>query len=167
MIKIRVLRKVFSKQFCFIRCRRQHLWIVGQRRCSRYTFVENTISNSPKVWEANFWEVMDSLVLLAYASLAASRTLFQQLLACLNFTLESEHWSFWYKQKKWFLGTMAAAQAAENHGDGWGLTWYFLWGIHTSHPTWTHSQNSLAAAEASTLKVSSHRTSLKWSGRPS
>ena len=30
---------------------------------------------------------MDSFVLLAYASLAASRTLLQQLLACLNFTL--------------------------------------------------------------------------------
>ena len=24
---------------------------------------------------------------------------------------------------------MAAAQAAENHEDKWGLTWYFLWGI--------------------------------------
>ena len=40
---------------------------------------------------------MDSFVLLAYASLAASRTLLQQLLACLNFTLESEDLSFWYK----------------------------------------------------------------------
>ena len=38
----------------------------------------------------SFLEVMDSFVLLAYASLAASRTLLQQLLACLNFTLESE-----------------------------------------------------------------------------
>ena len=27
-IKIRILRKVFSKQFWFIRCRRQHLWAV-------------------------------------------------------------------------------------------------------------------------------------------
>ena len=35
----------------------------------------------------SFWEVMDSFVLLAYASLAASRTLLQQLLACLNFNL--------------------------------------------------------------------------------
>ena len=146
MIKIRVLRKVFSKQFCFIRCRRQHLWIVGQRRCSRYTFVENTISNSPKVWEANFWEVMDSLVLLAYASLAASRTLLQQLLACLNFTLESEDFSLWYKRKKWFLWTMAAAQAAENHKDEWGLTWYLGWGIYTSIRTWTYPEYSLAAA---------------------
>ena len=67
---------------------------------------------------------MDSFVLLPYASLAASRTLLQRLLACLNFTLESEDFSLWYKQKKWFLWTMAAAQAAENHGDEWGLTWY-------------------------------------------
>ena len=36
------------------------------------------------------WEVMDSFVLVAYASLPASRTLLQQLLACLNFTLDSE-----------------------------------------------------------------------------
>ena len=50
--------------------------------------------------EPSFWEVMDSFVLLAYASLAASRTLLQRLLACLNFTLESEDLSFWYKRKK-------------------------------------------------------------------
>ena len=40
--------------------------------------------------EPSLWEGMDSFVLLAYASLAASRTLSQRLLACLNFTLESE-----------------------------------------------------------------------------
>ena len=55
---------------------------------------------------------------------------------------------------------MTAAQAAENHGDEWGLTWYFLWGIYTSIPTWTHSQNSLAAVEALSLKISSHVISL-------
>ena len=47
--------------------------------------------------EPRFWEVMDSFVLLAYESLAASRTLLQRLLACLNFTLESEDFSLWYK----------------------------------------------------------------------
>ena len=52
-----------------------------------------------KSQEPSFWKVMDSLVLLAYASLAASRTLLQQLLTCLNFTLDSEDLSFWYKQK--------------------------------------------------------------------
>ena len=37
---------------------------------------------------------------IRYASLAASRTLLQRLLACLNFTLESEDFSLWYKRKK-------------------------------------------------------------------
>ena len=50
--------------------------------------------------EPSLWEVMDFFVLLAYASLAASRTLLEQLLACLNFTLNSEDLSFWCKQKK-------------------------------------------------------------------
>ena len=36
----------------------------------------------------SFWKVMDSFVLLVYASLAATKTLLQRLLACLNFTLE-------------------------------------------------------------------------------
>ena len=40
--------------------------------------------------EPSFWEVMDSFVLVASASLAASRTLLQRLLACLNVSLDSE-----------------------------------------------------------------------------
>ena len=47
--------------------------------------------------EPSFLEVMDSFVILAYANLAASRTLLQRLLACLNFPLEAEDLSFWYK----------------------------------------------------------------------
>ena len=50
-----------------------------------------------KSQEPSFWEVMDSFVLLAYASLAASRILLQQLLTCLNLTLDSEDLFFWYK----------------------------------------------------------------------
>ena len=45
---------------------------------------------------------MDSFVLLTYASLAASRTLWQRLLGCLNFTLDSEDLFCWYKQKSDF-----------------------------------------------------------------
>ena len=50
--------------------------------------------------EPSFWEVMGSFVLSAYASMAASRTLLQQLLACLNLTLDSEDLSFRYRRKK-------------------------------------------------------------------
>ena len=110
---------------------------------------------------------MDSFVLKAYACLAASRTLLQWLLACVNFTLGSEDLFCWYKKKKWFLLTMAAVQGAENHGNEWGLTRHLQWGIYTSIPTWTHSQNSLSAPEALSLKISSRGTSLKWSKKPS
>ena len=53
--------------------------------------------------EPGFWEVMESFVLEAYASLAASRALLQRLLACLNFALDSEDLFCWYKQKNRFL----------------------------------------------------------------
>ena len=51
-----------------------------------------------KTLEPSFWEVMDSFVLLAYANLAALKTLSQRLLACLNVTLHSEDLFCWYKK---------------------------------------------------------------------
>ena len=53
-----------------------------------------------KFREPSFWEVMDSFVLVAYASLAGSRTLLQRLLDCLNFPLDSEDLFCWCKRKK-------------------------------------------------------------------
>ena len=50
-----------------------------------------------KPCEPTFWEVMDSFVLVTSAYFAASRTLLQRLLACLNSALDSEDLSFWYK----------------------------------------------------------------------
>ena len=52
--------------------------------------------------EPNFWEVIDSFVLLAYASFAASKTYLQWLLDCLKFTLDLEDLFYWYKQKSNF-----------------------------------------------------------------
>ena len=62
---------------------------------------------------------------------------------------------------------MAAAQTAEIHEDKWGLSWYWLWGICTSVPAWAHSKNTLASAEAPSLKTSSNGTFLNWSQIPS
>ena len=50
--------------------------------------------------EPCFWKVMDSSISVVYESLAALRTLLQRLLACLNFTLDSEDLLCWYKRKK-------------------------------------------------------------------
>ena len=54
VIRVIVARKGFRKQLCFIRCRRQYLQATGYRRHSRFTFVENTISNSPNIQGAEF-----------------------------------------------------------------------------------------------------------------
>ena len=43
---------------------------------------------------------------------------------------------------------MAAAKAAENNREECDLTWYLQLELYTSIPTWTHSQNWLAAVEA-------------------
>ena len=48
-----------------------------------------------KSQEQSFREIMHSFVLLAYACLSASRTLLQQLLASLNFTLDSSNLFCW------------------------------------------------------------------------
>ena len=64
------------------------------------TWLRTLLAIRQKSRELSFWEVMDSFVLVAYASLAASRTLLQRLLTCLNFTLDSEDLFCWYKRKK-------------------------------------------------------------------
>ena len=53
--------------------------------------------------QPSLWEVIDSFVLVVYASLATSRTLLQRILVCLNFSLEFEDLFCWCRQKKWFL----------------------------------------------------------------
>ena len=136
--------EVFSRQLCFIRCRRQYLWVVEWRRYNRFTFAENNIGNLPKVPMLTF--LGSDGLLLAYESFAALRALLQLLLACVNCNFRFRRFILLVQmKKKWFLWTMAVAQAAENHGDDWGLTWYLQWGIYTSILTLTHSQNSLSA----------------------
>ena len=61
---------------------------------------------------------MDPFALLAYASLAASRTVSQWLLACQNFTLESQDLFCRYKVISMNYGS---STSMENHGDEWGL----------------------------------------------
>ena len=58
------------------------------------------LANRHETQEPSFWEVIDSFAFVAYASLATSRTLLQQLLACLNFTLDSKDLFCWWKPKK-------------------------------------------------------------------
>ena len=52
--RLEFLENLLTKLFCFIRYRRQHFRAVEQRWYSRFTYVENTINNSPKVSRAKF-----------------------------------------------------------------------------------------------------------------
>ena len=87
--RLRVLRKVFRKQFCFIKYRRQHLWGIQYRKSSKFTFVENTIGNSPKVTRGKFLGTNGLFCFLSKCKFRSFKNLFQPLLACLNFTLDS------------------------------------------------------------------------------
>ena len=95
VIKITVLRKVLGKQFCLIWRKRQHPWAIEQRRYSGFTFVENNTGNSSKVQTGKFLCIDWDFILLAYARLAASRTLLQRLLAFLNFAIDLAHLFCW------------------------------------------------------------------------
>ena len=66
----------------------------------------------------------------------------------------------WYKQKSDFYELLLQYKELKSLGNEWWLTWCLWCGIYTSIPTWTHSQNSSAAAEAPSLKISSYATSL-------
>ena len=55
-----------------------------------FSLLRTLLAICQKSREPSFWKVIDSFVLLAYASWAASRTLPQRSLVCQNFTLDSE-----------------------------------------------------------------------------
>ena len=120
----------------------------------------------PNVPKPTFWEVMD----FCFSSICKSgsyKNTFAMITTLSKLYFRFRRFILLVRKKKWFLWTISAAQAAQNHKYEWGLTWYLQWGIYTSIRTWTQLQNPLAAAEALSLKISSHGASLKWSQRPS
>ena len=112
--------------------------------------------------ESSFLEVID-FYFISICKFDRFKKPFAIITSFLNFTLDSHDLFCWYRWKKWFLWTMAAAQMGENHRAEWGLRWYLQWGIYTSIPTWNHSHNSLVAAEAPSLKIPFYGISIKWS----
>ena len=92
-------RLQFLEEFSAILISGLHLHL----QYSRFVFVNNTIDNLPKVLRARFLGSNGLFFLLAYARLVASRTPLERLLACLNFTLDSEDLFCWYKRKKLVL----------------------------------------------------------------
>ena len=106
--------------------------------------------------EPSFWEVMYSFVFVRICKFGSLKNRFATITSLSELYLRIRRFFSVVQTKKWFLWTMAAAQGAENHGDEWGLTWYFLCGIYTSIPTWTQSQMITKTIPISTRVVISY-----------
>ena len=88
VIKIRVQRKISANNFALSDAEDKTSGPLNRGGIADLPLWRTLLAIRQKSREPSFWEVMDYFVLLAYASLAGSRTLLQRLLACLNFTLE-------------------------------------------------------------------------------
>ena len=75
---------VYSKQFCFIRCRRQLLRSLNKVGIADFSLMRTLLAIREMSQKPSFGEVVDSFVLLAYAILAACRTNLQWLIACVK-----------------------------------------------------------------------------------
>ena len=139
IINTRVLRKFFRKQFCFIRCRRQHLWVVEQRRYNRFTFIENTISISPKVPRVKFSEL--HFRYRRFILFVQTNTLIY-----MNCDSSISSWTLW----RWVRLDLILSMRDKY--------------INSNLNQLTKFTSSSRSTE---LKISSHGTSLKWSWRPS
>ena len=95
-----------------------------------------------KSWELRSREVIDFLCFSSICKLVSFKN------PSATITCMSEL----YKWKKLFCELLQQHKLLKTME--WGLTWYLWWAIYTSIPTWTDSQNSLAAAEAPSLKIS-------------
>ena len=74
--RLELIEKFLAKQFCFIRCRRQHFRVSGDiGDIAILHLLRTLLAICQKSREQSFLQVIYSFVLLEYASLAASGTL--------------------------------------------------------------------------------------------
>ena len=99
--KLEFLEKVSANNFALSDAGDNTSGLLNRGGKADLPLLKTLLAIREKCVEPRFWEVMDFFVLLTYASLAASRNLLQRLLACLNFTLDSEDLSFLVQKEIW------------------------------------------------------------------
>ena len=85
-MKIRDLEKFSASNFALSDAGDNTSGLLNRGGIADLPLLRTLLAICQKPREPSFWEVMDSFILLAYASLAAPKNLLQQLLACLNLT---------------------------------------------------------------------------------
>ena len=90
VIKIRVLTKLLPNNFSLSDAEGNTSKPLNRVGIAYLPLLRTVLAIWQEPWELSFWEVIDYFILLAYASVTALRIIQQQLLACLNFALDSE-----------------------------------------------------------------------------
>ena len=88
--RLEFLEKFSANNFALLNAEDNTSWPLNRRGIADLPLLRTLLAICQKPEEPNFWEVMDFFALLEYACLADSKNLLQQLLACLNFTSDSE-----------------------------------------------------------------------------
>ena len=101
--RLEFLEKFLANNFALSDAEQNTSGLLNRGGMADLLLLRTLLASCQNSQQSSFWEVMDSFILVVYVSLAASRTLLKRLLACLNFTLDSENLFCRYKRKKRFL----------------------------------------------------------------
>ena len=93
--RLEFLEKFLANNFALSEAESNNSVLLSRGGIADLPLLRTILAICQKSQEPGFLELMDSFVLLAYACLAALRTLLQQLLSCLNFTSDSEFLFCW------------------------------------------------------------------------
>ena len=99
-LRLKFLEKFLANNFSLLESEDNTSRPLNRGGTTDLLFLRTLLAICQKSREPSFWEVIDSFVLVAYTGLIVSATFLQQLLACLNFTLDSKDLFCWYKRKK-------------------------------------------------------------------
>ena len=165
-IRLEFLEK-FSAQFCFTRCRKQNLWAVEKKRYSRFNFVENNISNSPKVLRVWF---LGSNWLFCFISICKFDS-FKNPFATITSLSE-----LYLRIRRFFSLVQTKKVISMNYGSSRSSWKPWRWVrpdlIFSMRDIYINSNQNLPTKYTSSsrsikFKHILHGTSLKWSQRPS
>ena len=79
------LKKILANNFALSDAEDNTFGPLSREGMADLPLLRTLLTIHQKLHELSFWEVMDSFILVVYASLEASRILLQRLLACLRF----------------------------------------------------------------------------------
>ena len=83
--RLELLEMFVANNFAFSEAQDNTTRLLNRGGIGDLSLLRRLLAIHQKSQEPSYWEVMDSFVLVAYASFAASKTLLQQLPACLDF----------------------------------------------------------------------------------